>query len=634
MKTKFLGSLIVLALFAGVHQIAAQGTAFTYQGQLQNHGSPANGLYDFQFLLSNAPSGGSQIGSTLTVPGVGVTNGLFITTLDFGLVFAGNPAWLAINVRSNGIGGYVGLYPLQQLTPTPNAIYAENAKTLANGVAIGSGMGNTIASGGTMDSFIGGGNANNIQPGSLDSAVGGGQNNMIQPNSAFSFIGGGLNNQAGSEWSVIGGGNGNVINMDPTGAPTMASTIGGGLMNSNIASYATVAGGFGNVVSGMYASIGGGSNNVASGYASVVGGGDPNYALAPFSSVLGGNRNSASGDHATVGGGSYNGASGTGSTVAGGEQNSAHGDYSTIGGGEQNAANGTEATVSGGTGSNASGPEATVGGGQQNVASGQYGAVPGGYNNTASGLASFAAGYKASAGQDNSFVWSDGGPFFGDPFGFYNADYPKQFKIQAQNGVRIDVSGSSGVNPAALFVNSVSANGVGLYVLQTNSSDACVVLNSYNGDIIKGFGSSGAFGGPNTLVFYVTVFGDVYAHSFNSTSDRNAKENFSSISPAEILDKVASLPVSQWNFKGEQKEVQHIGPMAQDFHAAFGLDGTEDKRISLTDEGGVALAAIQGLNQKLIEKDGEIQTLKQQNDSLAERLNELEATVKQLAAQK
>jgi hypothetical protein len=54
------------------------------------------------------------------------------------------------------------------------------------------------------------------------------------------------------------------------------------------------------------------------------------------------------------------------------------------------------------------------------------------------------------------------------------------------------------------------------------------------------------------------------------------------------------------------------------------------------DEGGVALAAIQGLNQKLEEavkaKDGEIQTLKRQNDSLAARLNELETAVKQLAA--
>ena len=156
MKTKFLGSLIVLALFAGVHQIAAQGTAFTYQGQLQNHGSPANGLYDFQFSLSNAPSGGSQVGNTLTVPGVGVTNGLFTTTLDFWLVYDGNPTWMATDVRSNGVGGYVGLNPLQQLTPTPNAINAENAKTLANGVAIGSGMGNTTAPGSALHSLAAG----------------------------------------------------------------------------------------------------------------------------------------------------------------------------------------------------------------------------------------------------------------------------------------------------------------------------------------------------------------------------------------------------------------------------------------------------------------------------------------------
>ena len=108
---------------------------------------------------------------------------------------------------------------------------------------------------------------------------------------------------------------------------------------------------------------------------------------------------------------------------------------------------------------------------------------------------------------------------------------------------------------------------------------------------------------------------------------------------AAVLAKVAALPVTQWNYKTDRQDVQHIGPMAQDFQAAFGLDGTDDKHISVVDEGGVALAAIQGLNQKLEEtgralraKDGEIQTLKQQNDSLAERLNELEATVKQLAA--
>jgi uncharacterized coiled-coil protein SlyX len=72
--------------------------------------------------------------------------------------------------------------------------------------------------------------------------------------------------------------------------------------------------------------------------------------------------------------------------------------------------------------------------------------------------------------------------------------------------------------------------------------------------------------------------------------------------------------------------------MAQDFKAAF-YPG-RDKGISTLEFDGVELAAIQGLNQKLNEKNAEIQTLKHQNDSLAERLTELEAAVKQLVAQK
>jgi hypothetical protein len=101
---------------------------------------------------------------------------------------------------------------------------------------------------------------------------------------------------------------------------------------------------------------------------------------------------------------------------------------------------------------------------------------------------------------------------------------------------------------------------------------------------------------------------------------------------------VASLPVTEWNYKTDQAGVQHIGPMAQDFQAAFGLDGKDDKHISVVDEGGVALAAIQGLNQKLQDElnreDAENAKLKQQNDLLAERLNQVEAIVKQLAARK
>jgi hypothetical protein len=90
-------------------------------------GAPANGLYDFEFALSNAPSGGSQVGTTTNQTTLGVTNGLFTTTLDFGAVFTGNPAWLAISVRSNGAGSYTPLTPLQELTPVPYAIFATTA---------------------------------------------------------------------------------------------------------------------------------------------------------------------------------------------------------------------------------------------------------------------------------------------------------------------------------------------------------------------------------------------------------------------------------------------------------------------------------------------------------------------------
>jgi hypothetical protein len=103
--------------------------------------------------------------------------------------------------------------------------------------------------------------------------------------------------------------------------------------------------------------------------------------------------------------------------------------------------------------------------------------------------------------------------------------------------------------------------------------------------------------------------GSLTATSFNTSSDRNMKENFAPVNNQEILERVASLPISQWNFKADE-QTRHIGPMAQDFFAAFNV-GTDDKHIATVDEDGVALAAIQGLNQKLNEKDLEIQALKQ-----------------------
>lgn len=114
--------------------------------------------------------------------------------------------------------------------------------------------------------------------------------------------------------------------------------------------------------------------------------------------------------------------------------------------------------------------------------------------------------------------------------------------------------------------------------------------------------------------------------SWTSMSDRNAKENFAPVNPREILDKVAALPVQNWNYKSQPAETRHIGPTAQDFKAAFGV-GESDTGITAVDTDGVALAAIQGLNQKLEEERRQsaarLERLEAENAGLRQALREL-----------
>src|SRR5262249_1837533 len=77
------------------------------------------------------------------------------------------------------------------------------------------------------------------------------------------------------------------------------------------------------------------------------------------------------------------------------------------------------------------------------------------------------------------------------------------------------------------------------------------------------------------------------------TSDESLKENLVGVSPSAVLEKVVALPIARWNLKGDATTT-HLGPMAQDFQAAFGL-GADDRHIATVDAEGVALAAIQGL---------------------------------------
>src|SRR5271154_4598991 len=118
-----------LTILCAVETSRAQGTAFTYQGQLNDGGSPTTGNYDLQFQIYNAVTNGNAISVPLTNSATAVNNGQFTTTLDFGAgIFNGTNCWLQIGVRTNGNpGAFTLLFPRQPVLPTPYAIYASSA---------------------------------------------------------------------------------------------------------------------------------------------------------------------------------------------------------------------------------------------------------------------------------------------------------------------------------------------------------------------------------------------------------------------------------------------------------------------------------------------------------------------------
>ena len=100
-------------------------------------------------------------------------------------------------------------------------------------------------------------------------------------------------------------------------------------------------------------------------------------------------------------------------------------------------------------------------------------------------------------------------------------------------------------------------------------------------------------------------------------SSRTSKENIEVANGADILEKLAELPIAEWNYKNDNQDVRHLGPMAEDFAAVFEL-GSDDKHIAPGDMAGVALAALQALRE-------ENETLKKSNAELKTRLDRLES---------
>ncbi len=484
-------------------------------------------------------------------------------------------------------------------------------------------------------------------------AVVGGGGNAGGPNTAsgnYATVGGGLDNTADNWYATIGGGLDNI-------ASGAYATVGGGVFNTADNWYATIGGGSGNTASGQRATVPGGRNNTANGdnsfaaggrakanhdgtfvwadstiadFASetsdefavraaggmrldapsltLVGtpsgthfvgttnnqplelhvngqrvlrlephatsprlvGGHPSNTVSGTGAVVGGGGsapvpNTASGSYTTVGGGSGNTADNWAATSGGGQNNTASSAYATVGGGSGNTASDWETTVGGGAFNTANGRGATVGGGRGNIADNWSATVPGGRDNTAAGSWSFAAGRRAKANHDGAFVWGDS---TNDDVTSSASD---QVTFLASGGYRI-------------FSNSDTNLGVRL---------------------------------------------DPNATSWSIISDRQAKENFAPIDPVAILEQLAELPVTAWNYKADPEQRRHIGPVAQDFHAAFDLG--DDKTITTLDADGIAFAAIQGVNAKFEDRMAALESENARLSAENERLtSEIEAIKRHL----
>jgi hypothetical protein len=135
MKNKLFAALALTLLWAFNSQLStafAQGTAFTYQGRLNDGANPASGSYDLTFTLFSVNSGGSAVAGPVTNSAVTVSAGLFTTTIDLGNVFPGADRWLELAVRTNGGGAFTNLTPRQQITSTPYAVQALSAASAAS----------------------------------------------------------------------------------------------------------------------------------------------------------------------------------------------------------------------------------------------------------------------------------------------------------------------------------------------------------------------------------------------------------------------------------------------------------------------------------------------------------------------
>jgi hypothetical protein len=489
--------LSLLSVSLLVSNSFAQGTAFTYQGRLDSSGNPASGSYDFRFRLSADAAGNTILAAAFT-NGLPVANGLFAATLDFGAgFFNGSNYWLEVDVRTNGAVTYVGLTPLQALTPTPYAQFANTANNLSGALPAGQ-ISGTIAPAsfsGTYGNALTLSNANDAFSGTF-SGVGA---NVSGVNAAS------LNGLNKTNFWQTGGNGGTSAGVNFLGTTddqplefwvnnTRGLRLESGLADAPVGGAPPGLQGAPSLAGGLN------QNSISAGVqgATIAGGGDVEFIGAGPSSLTNFAPNTITGQFGSADGATISGGMGNSVTAA---------RAATVSGGENNAANSQHAVVAGGNSNTASGDSASVGGGQNNQANGRRAAVPGGDSNIAVGKESLAAGRGAQANFDGDFVWSDS---FGQAISVVNfpATGIDQFLIRAGGGVGINTN-NPGTN--ALLVNgSVQITG-GLSVGDGSSSTGVALLNSANAFSAASNTFSGKVGiGTTTPTSTLAVNGNIF----------------------------------------------------------------------------------------------------------------------------
>jgi hypothetical protein len=210
------------------------------------------------------------------------------------------------------------------------------------------------------------------------------------------------------------------------------------------------------------------------------------------------------------------------------------------------------------------------------------------------------------------------------------------------SSIDISADGDVGVgtaSPSAKLHASASTGALTTMIQMTNNSGSRLNFEDTAAVATWGLNNSGGTmnmikSGAGVTAFTLQGSGALtIAGALTQNSNRDVKSNITEVNPEAILAKVAQLPISTWIYKADEAQATHLGPMAQDFAAAFGL-GEDNLHIALGDMAGVSLAAVQALNKQVSEKDAEIVKLQEQNAEMAQRLSNLETLVNSLASQK